>query len=216
MISNRFVTRWASDFPEYEFPREFYLQHLEELQLAENSWAFSEQLNALFHWKSGRARLYIPMQHDIPHHLSKFVRGLSGKDLDDFYWLFREISEANEDCLTEPLSLIREKLKGSWSAIIDSAFILHLARPTEWPIIDQHTIRSFIALSAGDVVLKPFIDWKLWEGYVSFFNEAVKSSQVENSIEGRSRVDSALFSWGKSLYTAANRIHNDSFFEPRD
>ncbi len=216
MISQGFITRWESSFPEYDFPRDFYLQHLGELQVAKNSLAFSEQLNALFHWKSGRARQYIPMQHDIPHHLSTFLRDLLGKELEDFFWLFKEVSEANEYSLEEPTSVLRKRLKGTWSAIIDSAYILHLARPLQWPMIDQHTVRAFFALTSGDVILKPYIDWTIWEGYIVFFDEVVVSSQVKSSIEGRSRVDKALFSWGKSLYQAANRIHNDSFFEPRD
>ena len=216
MISPSFIARWESGFPEYDFPRDFYVQHLEELLASDNSWVFSEQLNALFHWKSGRARQYIPMQHDMPHHLSMFLRDLLGKELEDFYWLFKEVSEANEHSLEEPTSILRKKLKGTWSAIIDSAFILHLARPLQWPIIDQHTVRAFIALTSGDVVLKPYIDWDMWESYTVFFTEVITSSQVENSIEGLSRADKALFSWGKSLYQAANRIHNDSFFEPRD
>ena len=216
MISQSFITRWESSFPEYDFPRDFYLQHLAELQVAKNSLAFSEQLNALFHWKSGRARQYIPMQHDIPHHLSTFLRDLLGKELEDFFWLFKEVSEANEYNLEEPTSVLRKRLKGTWSAIIDSAYILHLARPLQWPMIDQHTVRAFFALTSGDVILKPYIDWTIWEGYIVFFDEVVMSSQVKSSIEGRSRVDKALFSWGKSLYQAANRIHNDSFFEPRD
>ncbi len=216
MISHSFIMRWEAEFPEIDFPRDFYLQHLDELRVAKNSWAFSEQLNALFHWKSGRARQYIPMQHDTPHQLSKFLRNLTGKELEDFYWLFKEVSEANDYSLEEPTSILRKKLKGTWSAIIDSAFILHLARPLQWPIIDQHTVRAFIALTSGDVVLKPYIDWDMWEDYTIFFDEVVASSRGENTVEGRSQVDRALFSWGKSLYKAANRIHNDSFFEPRD
>jgi hypothetical protein len=89
-----------------------------------------------------------------------------------------------------------------------------VAKPDALPMIDQHTVRAFLALTSGKVTKKPKITWDQWEKYRVFFQVAVVDAGSNDNIEDRSEVDRALFAWGKSLKTLVASKLNPRTQEP--
>ena len=93
-----------------------------------------------------------------------------------------------------------------YNTVVVPAFLLHVARPDHLPIIDQHTVRAFFALTRGEVQEKPKIDWEVWREYVAFFQKAAVDADCNHNREERCRVDHALFTWGKTLKSSARLL----------
>jgi hypothetical protein len=123
---------------------------------------------------------------------------LAGDSLTDFKKIFNDLAQSKNN-LTEACAELREKLTSMWNTVVMPAFLLHAARPDRLPIIDQHTVRAFLALTRGEVQEDPKIDWKAWGDYAAFFQNAAVAAGCNNNWEERCRVDHALFAWGKTL-----------------
>jgi hypothetical protein len=95
-----------------------------------------------------------------------------------------------------------------WNTIVIPAFLLHVAKPDNLPIIDQHTVRAWLALTEGKILSKPRISWDSWRKYVAFFQKAVEEAEYNQILLERSEVDRALFAWGKSLKSSGDVKQN--------
>ena len=116
------------------------------------------------------------------------------------------------------LPVITEEAEGSFwqttSTISDSgitwqAFIFHIARPEDYPILDQHVMRAFLCLTKGHVYLNPkqisapcrsYSRFRtIYHPYRDFFFKLVK----EGSCSEPKAADRALWASGKHL----KRLH---------
>ena len=202
MISRKFVELWAPRFDAHKFPPDFYRRHLISARNTEQSQQFKEDLLALLHWKDGKAGQFVPGEdHAKPNTLGPILM-LAGDSLTDFKKIFDDLAQS-KDNLTETCAELREKLTSMWNTVVMPAFLLHVARPDRLPIIDQHTVRAFLALTRGEVQVTPKITWKLWCCYVAFFQNAVAAAGYNHNWEEHCYVDHALFAWGKTLKGAA-------------
>lgn len=199
MISRDFVDLWAPKFTEGKYPRRFFLKHLECLYSTVSNQIFQESLNALLHWKAGKANQYVPGERHAPPHTIDPVFNLDQAALENFFLTFRKVSEEENGHLNPNTAALRTILRNMWNSVVIPAYILHLAKPQKWPIIDQHTVRAFLALTKGRVNQTPRIGWDTWLEYTAFFDAVISSAGVASCENGRSHVDKALFAWGKSL-----------------
>jgi len=86
-------------------------------------------------------------------------------------------------------------------------FLLHIARPYEYPIADQNVFRSFSILTNNGIPK----DWKGYKNYKDFFFKVAKSagfitkhptgneSNICEIVAALKKVDNALFVFGKFL-----------------
>jgi hypothetical protein len=187
---------------------DFYREHRDGARNAEYPEELKQHLLALLHWKDGKARGYIPGEKHAKPNILKPICTLSNIRLSNFTQLFRDLAHADKNDVMTCTKRVREKLKDMWvkETVVIPAFILHVARPDWLPIIDQHTIRAWLALTKGKVIIdskNSIITWGIWEKYKAFFQKVVEEVGYYNNIEERCKVDRALFAWGKSLKNSA-------------
>ena len=108
---------------------------------------------------------------------------------------FRNRSDISESDLEEFWKEVASKVVDS--GMVFKGFLLHLASPKEFPIIDRHVMRAKIYLESGeiredvDISRKDLDDYK---EYREFFSE-IKNKARKNERE----IDKALWSFGKFL-----------------
>lgn len=199
MISRSFVKVWEPRFDTKKFPLDIYLRHSAGARKAEQPEQLKEDLLALLHWKDGKASGFVSGKaHAKPNTLNPILR-LTNNALKNFARIFQDLVQADDKDVKAFTDSLQEKLSNMWNTVVIPAFLLNVARPDQLPIIDQHTVRSFLALTRGKVVEKPKITWDRWRDYVTFFQDAVVAAGYNHNSEERCSVDRALFAWGKSL-----------------
>jgi hypothetical protein len=182
---------------------DFYLRHIAGARNANKPENLREDLLALLHWKDGKTLAFVPSEdHAKPNTLNPIIT-LTNAGLAEFARSFQNLAQADENDVTACTESLRLILSGMWNTVVIPAFLLHVARPDRLPIIDQHTVRAFLALTRGEIVEKPTITWYLWSDYINFFQDAVAAAGYDHGSEERCKVDRALFAWGKSLKGAA-------------
>ena len=199
MFSRRFIEIWEPRFDNQKYPEDFYLCHIDGARNSKQPEHLKKHLIALLHWKDGKAQAYVPDENRAKPHLLVPILELNNLELAEFsqsFWNLAQSDKNNFEACTESLRL---KLSSMWKTVVTPAFLLHVAKPDKLPIIDQHTVRAFLALTSGKVTKRPKITWDQWEKYKVFFQDAVVDTVSKDNIEDRSRVDRALFAWGKSL-----------------
>ena len=157
---------------------------------------------ALLHWKDGKAVGFIPGKNHTKPNILNPLLNLTNTSLKNFAQIFQDLVKAEDRNVMESVEGLRIKLINLWNTVVIPAFLLNVARPDRMPIIDQHTVRAYLALTRGKIIEKPEITWDCWGEYVKFFQTAVIASGYNRTLEERCAVDRALFSWGKSLKRA--------------
>ncbi len=182
---------------------DFYLCHITAARNANKPENLKEDLLALLHWKDGKAVAFVlGEEHAKLNTLNPIIK-LTNAGLTEFARSFQNLARADENDVTTRTASLRLILSGMWNTVVIPAFVLHVARPDRLPIIDQHTVRAFLALTCGKVVENPTITWDLWGDYINFFQDAVAGAGYDHRSEERCKDDRALFAWGKSLKGAA-------------
>jgi len=199
LISSDFVKLWEPQYDTQKYPIDFYMHHCARARNAEQPGQLKEHLIALLHWKDGKALAFEPGVNRAKPNTVNPILNLADDGLADFARLFQDLAQANENDVPECTESLRRELSEMWKTVVIPAFLLHVARPDRLPIIDQHTVRAFLALTRGEVVKKVKITWELWKDYVNFFKDAVVAAGYDHNLEERCFVDRALFAWGKSL-----------------
>ena len=206
MISGDFVKLWEPRYDNQKYPVDFYLRHIARARNANKPEHLREDLLALLHWKDGKALAFVSGErHAKPNTLNPIIK-LTNAGLADFAQSFKNLAQADENHVTECMESLRLILRGMWNTVVIPTFLLHVARPDRLPIIDQHTVRAFLALTRGKIVEKPTITWSLWGDYLNFFQDTVATAGYDHGPEERCKVDRALFAWGKSLKGATNGV----------
>jgi hypothetical protein len=214
MISSHFVKLWEPHYDAEKYPVDFYLRHSDSARNTEQPEQLKEDLLALLHWKDGKALAFVPGVNRAKPNTVNPIFNLADDRLADFARLYQDFTQANENDVPKCMESLRRELSDMWKTVVIPAFLLHVARPDRLPIIDQHTVRAFLALTRGEVVDKPTINWDLWRDYVDFFQKAVVAAGYDRDLKERCYVDRALFAWGKSLKAVAG-LKSDVRTPPR-
>ena len=101
-------------------------------------------------------------------------------------------------------------------------FLLHIARPYEYPIADRNVFMSFSILTNNEIPK----DWKGYKNYKDFFFKVAKSagfiktpptgneSSIYEIVSALKKVDNALFVFGKFLI-AYDSTYNSTEFKAK-
>lgn len=200
-ISRSFVEDWEPRYDAQKYPLDFYRKHRDGARGTEQPEQLKNHLLALLNWKDGKTKKFIEdgQNHAKPNIVNPILK-LANIDLFYFAQLFRKLAQAEknyDECMEE----FCVELSGNmWkeTTVVIPAFILHVARPDRLPIIDQHTVRAWLALT-NRRDLSSRITWSRWKGYRDFFQDAVVKSGYDNNQDERCKVDRALFAYGKWL-----------------
>jgi hypothetical protein len=199
LISRDFVKLWEPQYDTQKYPEDFYLRYSDSARNTAQPEQLKEYLLALLHWKDGKAVGFVSGENNAKPNTLNPILSLKNTALTDFWQRFKDLSQADDKDILPFQERFKERLMDMWSTVVIPAFLLNVARPDRLPIIDQHTVRAFLALTCGKVVEKPNITWNVWREYVTFFQKAVIAAGYDHNSEERCYVDRALFSWGKSL-----------------
>ncbi len=213
LISRDFVRLWEPKYDTGKYPVDFYLRHSASARNAKKPEHLKDDLLALLHWKDGKALAFVPGEIHAKQNILNPVLSLTGAALADVARSFRGLVQADGNNFTECMENLRNKLGVMWSTVVIPAFLLHVARPDRLPIIDQHSVRAFLALTGRQVIEHPDITWDLWRVYGEFFQDAVAAAGFGHGPKERCYVDRALFAYGKSLKKSpkdTTRLKHDS------
>ena len=214
MISRNFVKLWEPQYDTQKYPLDFYRLHSASARSVEQPMQFKEDLLALLHWKDGKAIGFERGKYRAKPNIQNPILRLTNDSLTNLKWIFQDLAQAENSNVIAFTENLRERLSQMWRTVVIPSFLLNVARPDRFPIIDQHTARAFLALTSGKVVEKPLITWEFWKDYVNFFQCAVETTDYNHNAEKRCYVDRALFAWGKSLKKGAAVDNTPPTFTP--
>lgn len=202
LINPDFVARWEPRYDGRKYPLDFLLRHAAIASSAPRPDVLKDALIALLHWKDGKARSFVPGESHAKPNTLRPILALHEASLVEFAVLFRCVVEADDKNFVQCTQSLLDSLCGMWSSVVIPAFVLHIARPDRLPIIDQHTARAFLHLTRADIVRNPQMTWHFWKEYTVFFNDTTLAPSLGFGLQGRYRIDRALFAYGKSLKSA--------------
>lgn len=76
-------------------------------------------------------------------------------------------------------------------------FLAHIARPAEYPIVDQHVLRAYQCHTGDSAAL----NWSTYQRYRDYFERivAASSQSADSQLALRKQTDDALFAFGQFL-----------------
>lgn len=105
---------------------------------------------------------------------------------------FRTLGKVNDRDFDRFWNFISSIVK---TGLVWKVYLLHIARPDDYPIIDQHVLRARHFLTCGEIS-EPEQSLSTYSSYKEFFFKVVKESGKESR-----EVDKALMSFGQYLKT---------------
>ena len=193
------MAHWEPRYDARKYPLDFLLRHGASARNAQSPEALKDALVALLHWKDGKARNFVPGESHAKPNTVRPIVALREAALVEFATLFRCMAEADDKTFVRCTQNVLDSVCRMWGSVVIPAFVLHVARPDRLPIIDQHTVRAFLQLIRAEVIEEPRIAWHLWKEYIVFFQDAIVAAGASSDLQGRYRVDRALFAYGQSL-----------------
>jgi hypothetical protein len=183
LISRSFIELWEPRYDNQKYPEDFYRNHREGALNVKHPEQLKEHLIALLHWKDGKAGAYVRGEKHAKPNTLRPICELTIDRLATFAELFRNLVQAGKIDLGRCTQSFRDLLRHMWNTVVIPAFILHVAKAEQLPIIDQHTIRAFLCLKNGKIIKEPKITWNLWRQYVAFFQTAVAHADYNHNLE---------------------------------
>jgi len=183
----------------------FYNHFLERIRTCQDTEELFDCLFAMLHWKLGN------VQKGTGSETSPIVDidGISytWSDVGGDFWKRRTDTDFLNHCLRfrdgkisgcEFFEYLKDR-RVFGSRLVLNAFMIHLLRPEEHPMIDQHVWRAMHVLKG---LLESTDDeptlWEDYKEYESFFNEAMESMNGPSHTRfERNAVDRAFMAFGK-------------------
>jgi hypothetical protein len=199
MITKRFIDEWFPRYTSQKYPESFYMKYLGMLQSQNTSdLDLRDAIVALLHWKDGKANSYIPGKISAKPNTVKNLATIQGEELSVFVSAFREFREKKN--LTNRGKSFYDYLAGSngyWSSTVIPIFLLHIARPNDIPIVDQHVCRAQAILGgSSDLVCKEVKTWEQYSSYYDFWYELCQNLKLSTFSQKR-ELDMALWAFGE-------------------
>jgi len=169
-----FISYWGQFYNENKYPDNIYKKNLmKEGEIQENN------IVPLLEWKNGKR-------------LSKRKKSIASniiKNLQRFNQ-FRSKKEIKEEDFKKFWDFISNIVK---TGLVWRVFLLHIARPHDYPIVDQHVLRAYYFIT-HDKMIEPKRSLETYFSYRNFFFKIVK-----NSSRDCREVDKALMAFGQFL-----------------
>ncbi len=172
-----FIQFWQGYYSEGKYPEKDYLYHLKK-----DGTLTPEDLLYLLEWKNAN-----------PLSQKKQLIFENAKQNLDKLMKYRKLNRFKADHVHELYSLVSEIVR---AGLIWKIFLMHLARPDEFPIFDQHVYRAYFFLKSAEITDRTFTkdDINLYREYFSY----VTKLRNETSLDLRT-IDKGLFAFGRFL-----------------
>lgn len=173
--SPEFVSFWERFYQAGKYSDSVY-----EINLNRGKDLREGNIKPLLEWKNGR-----PLSNRKQQIVRRTVEHLS--DLNDFRRP-AQVTSTQQQRFWEVVSKI------VMSGVVWRVFLAHVARPDDYPILDQHVLRSFHYLEHGKLLrsIKPSLEDYLL--YVEFFRNLCQRNNTSQR-----QVDKALMAFGQFL-----------------
>ena len=171
---NSFIETWSKL---YSFSNEaIYKNTISKEQFSEND------IQNLFVWKNGM-KLSVLKQKSLDEKIKSKLK------------IINDFKSASEICLNS----FRREFK-NLNATVWKIFLLHIIKPTKYPIYDQHIHRSFLFIhnESWDTISNTSINNKDKE---QFYFDRYLSFIAANEIKDLKKLDEAFFAFGQFLNT---------------
>jgi len=172
-----FIQFWQQYYSESTYPEKEYLYHLKK-----DGSLTPEDLLYLLEWKNAK-----PLSQK-----KQLIYEKAKKNLDRLM-KYRNLGRFKADHEFELYSLVSEIVR---TGLIWKIFLMHVARPDDFPLFDQHVYRSYYFLKNGEIIDRTLTedDKNLYQEYFSY----VTKIRDDTSLDLRT-IDKALFAFGKFL-----------------
>jgi hypothetical protein len=185
--ASEFVSNWSKFYNEGKYSDKEYEKSLNRKGLLR-----PQDIQFLLEWKNGKP-LSKPKQaiaNNVKRQISKMneFRGLPKVTNRDFSELWSFVS-----------SIINY-------GIVWKVFLVHISRPDEYPIVDQHVLRAWKFLTENRII-EPDQTLENYSKYKDFFFSLAQQSQ-----EGLRSVDQALMTFGQFLNSQFSAVARASMW----
>jgi hypothetical protein len=184
-----FVTFW-SQFNDYRITirgTENPIDYFAELNLGAD--LTEENARRLLRWKD-------------PHRLTQIIltgpnSGQQNQGVEKALQALPSLNDFRRGAVTEVA--IRETVANVFpNGAVFQIFLLHIARPYQYPIADQHVFRAYALHNAQS----PTITWDTYTGYRNYFSQIAQTLEIQEvpaNMRELKRIDDALNAFGKFL-----------------
>ena len=206
-----FIRNWEKQYNRVKYPLTFYNHFLKRIKTCQDHNDLFNYIFLMLHWKFGTVKKGTGEPTN-----TITIEGES------FTWSSVDIARDFEECRNDADFLQKcfqfrngvisgyeffryikeEKRIFPNRKLVPYVFLMHLLRPEQYPMIDQHVWRAMNIFQANlkSIYEKPKT-WSDYEQYIKFFNNIVESLTGEGHIQlDRQTIDRGLWSFGKWIH----------------
>jgi len=180
-LLKEFISFWAQFYNESQYPDTTYKENLRKGKMLQEN-----NITPLLKWKNGR-----PLSN-----AKKQIAVKITKNLEEFN-RFRSLGEVANGEFAKFWKFVSSIVK---TGLVWKVYLLHIARPDDYPIIDQHVLRAYHFLTYGEIS-EPEQSLSTYNSYKEFFFKVAKESGKEFR-----EADKALMSLGQYLKTQFGQL----------
>jgi len=169
-----FVSFWARFYEEGKYPDSIYKANLNQGRPLQQA-----NIKPLLEWKNGR-----PLSKKKQKIAIKIIKNLPR--FNEFRFLTKVPAMGFEQFWRLLSNIVK-------TGLVWRVFLLHITRPEDYPIADQHVFRAYHYLISGKIA-EPEQTLQRYESYRTFFRNLVDRSGKEHR-----QVDKALMCFGQFL-----------------
>lgn len=169
-----FIEFWSRLYDKGKYPDSIY-----EANLNKNGKLQKDNIIPLLEWKNGQP-------------LSKAKKKIAQKIIDNLQKFnnFRALKSVSQEDFEQFWEIVSSIVK---TGLVWKVYLLHIARPNNYPIVDQHVLRAHHYLTTGKIA-EPSQTIQAYFSYKNFFFKIAKESCKEPR-----EVDKALMTLGQYL-----------------
>lgn len=176
-----FIEFWAQFYDEGKYPDSIYKANLNI-----NGNLQKDNIIPLLEWKNGQ-----PLSKAKKNIANKIIKNL--QKFNDF----RAVKTVSQEDFKQFWELVSNIVK---TGLIWKVYLFHIARPNDYPIVDQHVLRAHRYLTTGKIA-EPPQTLETYNTYKNFFHKITKESGKKPR-----EVDKALMTFGQYLASQFSKL----------
>jgi len=176
-----FIEFWAQFYDEGKYPDSIYKANLNI-----NGKLQKDNIIPLLEWKNGQ-----PLSQAKKNIANKVIKNL--QKFNDF----RVLKTVSKEDFKQFWELVSNIVK---TGLVWKVYLFHIARPNDYPIVDQHVLRAHHYLTTGKIA-EPQQTLETYNTYKNFFHKITKETGKEPR-----EVDKALMTFGQYLASQFSKL----------
>lgn len=200
-----FIMHWEKLYDRKKYPLLFYEHFLDQIRSCQNEDDLFVFMSMLLHWKFGKVKegtgettetVFIDNRRFTWSSINTdFEQYRNDKDFLRHCFEFRD-GHINS---LEFFKYIKERKRVFGRSLVLHIFVMHILRPEEYPMIDQHVWRTMkVFMTDTKSINRKPETWDDYRAYTAFFKDVFTSLQGENHLRfDRQTIDRAFMAFGK-------------------